>query len=106
MRDGLEDPPSPGSAEETECLHAKPRHPETIGEYRILRRIGEGGMGVVYEAEQQNPRRAVALKVIRGGAYVDDHAVRLFRREARALARLKHPGIAAIYARAGAGASS
>jgi tetratricopeptide (TPR) repeat protein/tRNA A-37 threonylcarbamoyl transferase component Bud32 len=54
-------------------------------------------MGVVYEAEQQNPKRAVALKVIRGGAYVDEHAVRLFRREAQALARLKHPGIAAIY---------
>ena len=37
-----------------------------IGDYRILRKIGEGGMGVVYEAEQQHPKRLVALKVIRG----------------------------------------
>jgi tetratricopeptide (TPR) repeat protein len=69
----------------------------TIGDYRILRKIGEGGMGVVYQAEQQQPRRLVALKVIRGGSYVDEHAVKLFQREAQALARLKHPGIAAIY---------
>src|SRR5262245_20356171 len=88
---------STASVKAAESRQPAPRHPATIGEYRVLRRIGEGGMGVVYEAEQQNPRRAVALKVIRGGAYVDDHAVRQFRREAQALARLKHPGIAAIY---------
>ena len=69
-----------------------------IGEYRILRRIGEGGMGIVYEAEQQHPRRLVALKVIRGGRFVSDDHVRLFQREAQALARLRHPGIAAIHA--------
>ena len=68
-----------------------------IGDFRILRKLGEGGMGVVYEAEQRHPQRAVALKVIRGGAYVDDHTIKLFQREAQALARLKHPGIAAIY---------
>jgi len=54
-------------------------------------------MGVVYEAEQQHPKRPVALKVIRGDRYVDETAVRLFRREAQVLARLKHPAIAAIY---------
>ena len=54
-------------------------------------------MGVVYEALQGNPRREVALKIIRGGAYVDEAVVRLFQREVQALARLKHPGIAAIY---------
>jgi serine/threonine protein kinase len=68
-----------------------------VGGYRVLQKIGEGGMGVVYEAEQQNPRRSVALKVIRGGGYQDDTQVRLFEREVQALARLKHPGIAAIY---------
>ncbi len=54
-------------------------------------------MGVVYEAEQQHPRRAVALKVIRGGYSVDDSQVRMFHREAQTLASLKHRSIAAIY---------
>ena len=71
--------------------------PRTIGDFRIVRYLGAGGMGVVYEAEQQHPKRLVALKVIRGGRYVDETAVRLFRREAQVLARLKHPAIAAIY---------
>src|SRR3989454_3886681 len=68
-----------------------------IGDFRIFRKLGEGGMGIVYEAEQQHPRRAVALKVIRGGAYVDDSHLRMFQREAQTLARLKHSAIAAIY---------
>ncbi len=69
----------------------------TLGPYTILRKIGEGGMGVVYEAEQKNPKRLVALKVVRGGPFVDEHRLRLFQREAQALARLRHPGIAAIH---------
>ncbi len=69
----------------------------SIGDYRILRKIGEGGMGIVYEAEQQHPRRLVALKVIKGGRWVSDDFVKLFQREAQALARLRHPAIAAIY---------
>src|SRR5687768_15445593 len=71
--------------------------PRTIGSYRIIRILGEGGMGVVYEAEQQHPRRAVALKVIRGGYCVDDSQVRMFYREAQTLASLKHRSIAGIY---------
>jgi len=71
--------------------------PIFIGDYRLIRKLGEGGMGVVYEAEQQNPRRSVGLKIIRGGRLVDEYQVKLFQREAQALARLKHPGIAAIY---------
>jgi len=71
--------------------------PSHIGPYRILSKIGEGGMGVVYEAEQQSPRRAVALKVIRGGQVVPEDHVKLFQREAAVLARLRHPGIATIY---------
>ncbi len=54
-------------------------------------------MGTVYEAEQEDPHRRVALKVIRGEIEEDDTQVRLFRREAEALARLEHPGIASIY---------
>ncbi len=69
----------------------------TIGNYRIIRKLGSGGMGIVYEAEQQHPKRLVALKVIKGGRLVDDSHIKLFEREAQALARLKHTGIAAIY---------
>ena len=68
-----------------------------VAGYRLVREIGRGGMGIVYEAEQQAPHRVVALKVVRGGAHVDEHRVRLFQREAQALARLKHPAIASIY---------
>lgn len=74
-----------------------PAIPEKIGQYRIGSVLGAGGMGTVYEAQQQHPKRPVALKVVRGGRYVDEHSVRLFQREAQTLARLKHPGIAAIY---------
>ena len=69
----------------------------SIGPYRVLREIGRGGMGVVYEARQERPKRSVALKVILGGRHVDATTVRMFQREAESLARLKHPGIAAIY---------
>ncbi len=69
----------------------------SLENYKILRKIGEGGMGMVYEAEQQSPRRLVALKIIRGGPLAGARAEKLFQREIQALARLRHPGIAAIY---------
>ena len=71
--------------------------PHSIGQYEILGKLGEGGMGVVYEAQQNNPKRRVALKVVRGGQFVSDSAVRMFQREADTLARLEHPNIGAIY---------
>jgi len=71
--------------------------PENIGVYVVHRRLGEGGMGIVYEGEQQTPRRRVALKVVRGGQFVDEYRLKLFQREVQTLARLKHPAIAAIY---------
>ena len=70
--------------------------PERIGCYRITREIGQGGMGVVYEARQEQPRRTVALKVIRPGLASRD-VLKRFRREADLLGRLQHPGIACIY---------
>jgi eukaryotic-like serine/threonine-protein kinase len=70
--------------------------PSTIGRYRILRLVGEGGMGIVYEAEQEQPRRTVALKVIKSGLG-DPKLVRRFEQEVLALGRLQHPGIAQIY---------
>ncbi|MGI8744928.1 MAG: tetratricopeptide repeat protein [Bryobacteraceae bacterium] len=70
--------------------------PSRIGRYRIVRLLGEGGMGSVYEAEQDNPRRTVALKVIRPGL-VTLELLRRFERETQALGRLHHPGIAQIH---------
>jgi serine/threonine protein kinase/Flp pilus assembly protein TadD len=65
--------------------------------YRIVRKLGEGGMGVVFEAEQESPRRSVALKLIRSGVLAGQGELRAFRREIFSLARLKHAGIATIH---------
>jgi tetratricopeptide (TPR) repeat protein/predicted Ser/Thr protein kinase len=70
--------------------------PARVGRYRILRLLGEGGMGVVYEAEQDHPRRTVALKVIRPGL-VSPRLLKRFAQETQILGRLHHPGIAPIY---------
>ena len=70
--------------------------PERIGAYTLGPILGRGGMGVVYKAERTNPRRTVALKLIRK-AVQGENAMRRFRLEAEALARLSHPGIAALY---------
>jgi eukaryotic-like serine/threonine-protein kinase len=80
--------------------------PDQIGHYRVIRLIGAGGMGVVYEAQQERPRRVVALKVIRPG-FISPSMLRRFEQEAEVLGRLHHPGIAQVYeagtADAGAG---
>jgi WD40 repeat protein/tRNA A-37 threonylcarbamoyl transferase component Bud32 len=70
--------------------------PDRIGRFRIIREIGRGGMGIVYEAEQDDPARRVALKVIHPGM-LSRGLLRRFRHETRALAQLMHPGIARIY---------
>ncbi len=70
--------------------------PKQVGPYRILRLLGEGGMGVVYLAEQERPRRTVAIKVLRPGLATPS-VVRRFELEAHVLGRLQHPGIAAIF---------
>lgn len=70
--------------------------PRQIGHYRIIRQIGQGGMGAVFEAEQENPKRTIALKIIRPDV-TSEHLLRRFRFEAQALGRLQHPGIAQIY---------
>jgi serine/threonine protein kinase/tetratricopeptide (TPR) repeat protein len=71
--------------------------PEKVGPYAIDSLIGEGGQALVYRAEQPDPRRTVALKVLKGGRFASDRLVKHFRRESRALAQLQHPGIATIY---------
>ncbi len=72
-----------------------PLFPDT-GRYRAVRVLGEGGMGIVYEAEQDHPRRTVALKVIRPGM-ASTSLLNRFAREAQILGRLQHPGIAQVY---------
>ena len=80
---------------DTIAAHA-PSRPESIGPYRILQTLGEGGMGVVYLAEQREPvRRRVALKVIRPGMDSDSILAR-FETERQALAILNHPGVAKV----------
>jgi tetratricopeptide (TPR) repeat protein/tRNA A-37 threonylcarbamoyl transferase component Bud32 len=66
------------------------------GRYRLIRIIGRGGMGTVYEAEQDSPRRSVALKVIKSELATKELTAR-FAQESLVLARLQHPGIAQIY---------
>lgn len=92
--------------DDTRTMHAAPGEaaapelagmPGEVDGYRLLGVLGQGGMGVVYLAEQSEPRRRVALKVIRGSAHTDSLHVRLFRREAETLGRLRHPDIGAIY---------
>jgi len=70
--------------------------PKTIAGYEILGFLGEGGMGVVYEARQSSPARTVALKVIRPGV-TSPVAVQRFKHEGHLLGRLNHPGIAQIF---------
>jgi eukaryotic-like serine/threonine-protein kinase len=67
------------------------------GEYVIVREIGRGGMGAVYEARQESTGRSVALKVMLHRSDSDPIHARLFRREVQLLARLKHPYIATLY---------
>ncbi|MFT7486149.1 MAG: putative Ser/Thr protein kinase, partial [Candidatus Paceibacteria bacterium] len=73
-----------------------PVMPECIGEYRLLRKLGEGGMGTVYEARQEKLQRTVALKVMRLSSF-SAQSLRRFEKEGEFLGRLEHPGIARIY---------
>ncbi len=69
-----------------------------LGDFRIVREIGRGGMGVVYEAEQISLKRRVALKVLRYGAAADSEAMQRFQREAETVAGLHHTNIVPIFA--------
>ncbi len=89
---GIDDDPHPSS----DGLSSEDRPGEMIGRYRLVRRIGSGGCGVVYEAEQQEPvRRRVALKVIRLGMDTET-VISRFEIERQALALMDHPNIARV----------
>ena len=91
------EPREPGSQEEETPLHQLDGSPDRIGPFKILEVLGEGGMGIVYLAEQREPvRRRVALKVIKPG--MDSKAViARFEAERQALAMMDHPNIAKIF---------
>jgi serine/threonine protein kinase len=69
-----------------------------LGEYRLLREVGRGGMGVVYEAEQVSLQRRVALKVLPFAAAIDDRRLQRSKNEALAAAHLRHEHIVPVYA--------
>lgn len=85
-----------GSSDDSAAYSPGVHLPERIGPYIVLRHIGRGGMGDVFECRQENPDRSVAIKLMRSG--IDSPAMfRRFRREVEFLGRLAHPGIAQIF---------
>jgi serine/threonine protein kinase len=96
---GSKDKLPPVSADTTGKTAPKPKPaplPKRIGSYRVQAFLGEGGMGVVYKAAQDNPPRQVALKVLPPGSTSPSRLSR-FEHEAKILAKLQHPGIAQIF---------
>ncbi len=81
---------------ETESA-SRPKLPDSIAGYQIIRELGRGAMGVVYMARQRGLKRLVALKMILSGDVAGEHELNRFRAEANAVAQLQHPGIIQIY---------
>ena len=85
------------ASNEVETGHKDSATPERLGDYRIIREIGRGGMGVVYEAIQESLDRKVAIKTLANRPLHAPKSAHRFRREVRAIARLHHTNIVQIY---------
>ncbi len=91
-----DDTPPPERLDTTDTILPEAHTGQTIGNYRILQQVGEGGMGEVYEAEQERPvRRRVALKIVKRGMDTRQVVAR-FESERQALALMDHPSIARV----------
>jgi tetratricopeptide (TPR) repeat protein/predicted Ser/Thr protein kinase len=90
----VERSPGPSAGEVAAQIGLDPR---AIGRFQILRRLGQGGMGVVFSAYDEELDRRVAIKLLRGDRLRDPEARQQFRSEAQAMARLSHPNVVQIY---------
>jgi hypothetical protein len=99
-RTANEEEPNDDLARDRRITLNQPRPPKAsprIANYDIIRELGRGGMGVVYEACHRGLKRRVALKMVKGGDFVGAEQLDRFRVEAEAVARLHHPNIVQVY---------
>src|SRR5436853_1803908 len=89
---GTPTPAVPAAASPTSDLTGK-----TLGDFHVLRRLGQGGMGQVYLAEQLSLKRKVALKIMRADLAANPTALKRFKAEAEAVARITHANIVQVY---------
>src|SRR6476620_7827604 len=87
------DPPKPRTEKPAPDLTGK-----RLGDFQLLRRLGQGGMGQVYLAEQISLKRKVAIKVMRPDLAFNDVSYQRFKAEAEAIAKVTHPNIVQVYA--------
>jgi serine/threonine protein kinase len=97
MMERIRPDPEQAAGDSSADLRAGQLALKSLGDYRILREIGRGGMGIVYEAEQESLGRRVALKVLATSAVLDPRHLRRFHREAKAAARLHHTNIVPVF---------
>ena len=87
-----------GDKQQRQLDAPSPGRPKELGDYRLIREIGRGGMGVVYEAHQISLDKRVALKMLPFAAILDPRSLQRFKNEARAAAQLQHANIVPVYA--------